>query len=306
MTRTPIRFGTDGWRAIIAEDYTFENVRDCAEGVARYLEGSRPRRPRPRHRLRHALRLGELRRRQRRGGRRPRHQDLPLRTAAADAHGLPRHPRQARRRRHRDHRLAQPRRPTTASSTSPSTPAAPRRRSSRRSKRAIEAGQAEGDAEAPRARDRRSQQGMIERFDPRPAYDAHVAPPGRPRPHHARRPQRRLRRHARHRRRRPARACSPAARRASTELRGERNPAFPGMAAPEPIARNLTRPLGGRGQPRRRHRPGDRRRRRPPRRHRRERRASSTSSRPSRCSATTCWSTAACAARSSARSPARA
>jgi phosphomannomutase len=33
-----IRFGTDGWRAIIAEDYTFENVRACAEGIARYLE----------------------------------------------------------------------------------------------------------------------------------------------------------------------------------------------------------------------------------------------------------------------------
>ena len=38
MTTTQIRFGTDGWRAIIAEDYTFENVRFCAEGVARYLE----------------------------------------------------------------------------------------------------------------------------------------------------------------------------------------------------------------------------------------------------------------------------
>jgi phosphomannomutase len=38
MTKTPIKFGTDGWRAIIAEDYTFENVRDCAEGVARFLE----------------------------------------------------------------------------------------------------------------------------------------------------------------------------------------------------------------------------------------------------------------------------
>jgi phosphomannomutase len=35
---TKIRFGTDGWRAIIAEDYTFENVRACAEGTARYLK----------------------------------------------------------------------------------------------------------------------------------------------------------------------------------------------------------------------------------------------------------------------------
>jgi phosphomannomutase len=38
MTNTTIRFGTDGWRAIIAEDYTFENVRACAEGVARFLK----------------------------------------------------------------------------------------------------------------------------------------------------------------------------------------------------------------------------------------------------------------------------
>ncbi|PZC47767.1 MAG: Phosphomannomutase [Chloroflexi bacterium] len=34
----PIRFGTDGWRAIIAEDYTFDNVRACAQGVADYLK----------------------------------------------------------------------------------------------------------------------------------------------------------------------------------------------------------------------------------------------------------------------------
>jgi phosphomannomutase len=34
MTRNPIHFGTDGWRAIIAEDFTFENVRACAQAVA--------------------------------------------------------------------------------------------------------------------------------------------------------------------------------------------------------------------------------------------------------------------------------
>jgi alpha-D-glucose phosphate-specific phosphoglucomutase len=34
---SPIKFGTDGWRAVIAEDYTFHNVRACAAGVARYL-----------------------------------------------------------------------------------------------------------------------------------------------------------------------------------------------------------------------------------------------------------------------------
>ncbi len=32
-----IKFGTDGWRAGIAEDYTFENVRYCAQGTADYL-----------------------------------------------------------------------------------------------------------------------------------------------------------------------------------------------------------------------------------------------------------------------------
>lgn len=30
----PINFGTDGWRAIIAEDFTFDNVRLCAQGAA--------------------------------------------------------------------------------------------------------------------------------------------------------------------------------------------------------------------------------------------------------------------------------
>jgi phosphomannomutase len=32
-----IKFGTDGWRGKIAEDYTFDNVRRCAQGFARYL-----------------------------------------------------------------------------------------------------------------------------------------------------------------------------------------------------------------------------------------------------------------------------
>ncbi|OGN97932.1 MAG: phosphomannomutase [Chloroflexi bacterium RBG_13_51_18] len=32
-----MKFGTDGWRAVIAEDFTFENVRYCAQGVAEYL-----------------------------------------------------------------------------------------------------------------------------------------------------------------------------------------------------------------------------------------------------------------------------
>jgi len=35
---SPIKFGTDGWRGIIAEDFTFDNVRICAEAVAEYLK----------------------------------------------------------------------------------------------------------------------------------------------------------------------------------------------------------------------------------------------------------------------------
>ncbi len=37
MQDTIIRFGTDGWRGTIAEDYTFTNVRRCAQGFANYL-----------------------------------------------------------------------------------------------------------------------------------------------------------------------------------------------------------------------------------------------------------------------------
>ena len=34
---TTIKFGTDGWRGFVAEDYTFDNVRRCAQGFANYL-----------------------------------------------------------------------------------------------------------------------------------------------------------------------------------------------------------------------------------------------------------------------------
>ena len=34
----PIKFGTDGWRAVIADDFTFANVRYCAQGAADYLK----------------------------------------------------------------------------------------------------------------------------------------------------------------------------------------------------------------------------------------------------------------------------
>ncbi len=35
---TTIKFGTDGWRARVAEDYTFDNVRRAAQGFAEYLK----------------------------------------------------------------------------------------------------------------------------------------------------------------------------------------------------------------------------------------------------------------------------
>jgi alpha-D-glucose phosphate-specific phosphoglucomutase len=34
---TQIKFGTDGWRGRVAEDYTFDNVRRCAQGFASYM-----------------------------------------------------------------------------------------------------------------------------------------------------------------------------------------------------------------------------------------------------------------------------
>jgi len=34
MTINPVHFGTDGWRALIAEDFTFENVQACAQAIA--------------------------------------------------------------------------------------------------------------------------------------------------------------------------------------------------------------------------------------------------------------------------------
>jgi phosphomannomutase len=38
MTAPPIAFGTDGWRAIIADGYTFDNVRRCARSVAELMK----------------------------------------------------------------------------------------------------------------------------------------------------------------------------------------------------------------------------------------------------------------------------
>jgi alpha-D-glucose phosphate-specific phosphoglucomutase len=39
---TQIKFGTSGWRAVTAEDFTFANVRRAVSGIARYVAGQRP------------------------------------------------------------------------------------------------------------------------------------------------------------------------------------------------------------------------------------------------------------------------
>ncbi|OGW85406.1 MAG: hypothetical protein A2987_00595 [Omnitrophica bacterium RIFCSPLOWO2_01_FULL_45_10] len=37
-----IKFGTDGWRAVISEDFTFENVKRVAQAIADYVKSERP------------------------------------------------------------------------------------------------------------------------------------------------------------------------------------------------------------------------------------------------------------------------
>src|SRR2546427_6136026 len=41
MEKSKVKFGTDGWRGVIAEDFTFENVRRVAQATADYWN-SRP------------------------------------------------------------------------------------------------------------------------------------------------------------------------------------------------------------------------------------------------------------------------
>src|SRR5881409_93418 len=39
---TQIRFGTSGWRAVMAEEFTFANVRRAVAGIARYVVSQKP------------------------------------------------------------------------------------------------------------------------------------------------------------------------------------------------------------------------------------------------------------------------
>lgn len=45
MTATPIKFGTDGWRAVIADDYTFDNLTRVARATAEWLRETRTESP---------------------------------------------------------------------------------------------------------------------------------------------------------------------------------------------------------------------------------------------------------------------
>ena len=60
MPHPQIKFGTDGWRGVIADDFTFANVRTAAEAIAAYVHAAGRSGQRPLHRLRHALRLQGL------------------------------------------------------------------------------------------------------------------------------------------------------------------------------------------------------------------------------------------------------
>jgi alpha-D-glucose phosphate-specific phosphoglucomutase len=42
MKKTDIKFGTDGWRGIIADDFTFENVRVVAQSISDYIKREPP------------------------------------------------------------------------------------------------------------------------------------------------------------------------------------------------------------------------------------------------------------------------
>src|ERR1700704_5766729 len=39
---TQIKFGTSGWRAVMAEEFTFANVRRAVSGIARYVASQKP------------------------------------------------------------------------------------------------------------------------------------------------------------------------------------------------------------------------------------------------------------------------
>ena len=105
---TSIVFGTDGWRARVAEDFTFENVRRCADGRRPVRRGARRPGEGRRRRLRPPVRVGALRAGRRRGPAGARHPGRHRPGRGADPDELVRGRPARRGRGHRDHGLAQP------------------------------------------------------------------------------------------------------------------------------------------------------------------------------------------------------
>ena len=109
MPHPQIKFGTDGWRGVIADDFTFANVRIAAAAIAAYIHAQEDPGKGPLHRLRHALRIEGLCARLRRGGRGHRHSRRARQRHHAHAGAELWRARARRRRRHHDHLVAQSR-----------------------------------------------------------------------------------------------------------------------------------------------------------------------------------------------------
>ncbi|HMJ64250.1 MAG TPA: phosphoglucomutase/phosphomannomutase family protein, partial [Candidatus Binatia bacterium] len=53
-----IKFGTSGWRGLIARDFTFENVRLASQGIALYLKNELTRKDSPVYRRKPVVIIG--------------------------------------------------------------------------------------------------------------------------------------------------------------------------------------------------------------------------------------------------------
>ena len=52
---TQIKFGTSGWRAVMAEEFTFANVQRAVHGIARYVASQKSNRAKSHYRPRSAF-----------------------------------------------------------------------------------------------------------------------------------------------------------------------------------------------------------------------------------------------------------
>ena len=80
---TPIKFGTDGWRGIIADDFTFANVARCSQGLADYLRADGSARRGLVVGLRYAVRVAGVRRNRGVGGVGQRDSGVPVQCGRA-------------------------------------------------------------------------------------------------------------------------------------------------------------------------------------------------------------------------------